>query len=103
MMAPLFEQLTQARTDAPRALLVGLMHHPLESDKSGEPATNTDAMLMNASTMRDAIVLLSGHVHSAGWKISQQQGSTFLLISASTPTKPEESRYPDTSRGFSLI
>jgi predicted MPP superfamily phosphohydrolase len=100
-VASLFDDLRTLKRDAPDALIVGLMHHPLMGDE--ECIANAPVFRRNLTKELGTIVLLTGHVHAAGCSVITGDGSGFLQIIGSTFSKLALKRPEDSQRGFNLI
>ena len=101
-IANLFDDLHRLRRDAPEALVVGLMHHPLAH--SDEPIVNADAFRRALSAEIGSIVLLTGHVHTQGADlISSANMPRILQIGSSTFTLEARKRPEESLRGFTMI
>jgi hypothetical protein len=100
--ARLFEEIADLQRDAPDALVVGLMHHPL--DQSEECIVNAMEFKRNITDTTGSIVLLTGHVHedtTTLTAIGPRPG--VLQIASSTFTLTASKRPEDSVRGFNLI
>lgn len=101
-VAGLFDDIATLKRDAPDALVVGLMHHPL--DQSDESVVNSTEFKRNIHDTIGSIILLTGHVHedtSTLTQVGQRPG--VLQIASSTFTLAATKRPEDSVRGFNLI
>jgi hypothetical protein len=101
-VAEMFRDLAQLEEDAPDALSIGLIHHPLMCSKASEQIANPDTF-RQARSNRPAIVLLTGHWHGDGYTFTGRNESVFLQLEAGTTTKGESDRPPNSVRGFNII
>jgi hypothetical protein len=102
-LASLFSAVRVHRKDASGALTIGLIHHPLYSDDAKEVLQNRGLFVKNLSDHGEDVILLCGHVHSGGYEIQEIDGVRVLELIASTITKKEEHRPPDSLRSFWLL
>ncbi len=102
-LASLFSRLRALRKDSPEAVVFGLIHHPLVSDDASEVIINQNVFIKNLTDSESGIVMLTGHVHSDACVLQQRNGVNVLEITASTMTKLEGARPPDSIRGFNMI
>jgi len=102
-VAKMFAEVRRYLDDAPKALVLGLLHHPIASGFSDDAIVNRDVFLKNLSEMSGTLVTLCGHVHADGSTLLDEGGTSMLQVAASTNTKAERNRPADTARGFNLI
>jgi hypothetical protein len=102
-LSKMFREVRGYRADAPEAVVIGLMHHPLFADEPKDVLSNRGSLLKNLSDQASDTIILSGHVHSDGYNLNEADGIRVLELAASTMTKKEEHRPPDSLRSFSLI
>lgn len=101
-MANLFSDICELKRDAPQALVVGLMHHPL--DQSDESIVNTSEFKRNIGDATGSIVLLTGHVHEEATTYTATGNRPGVLqVGSSTFTLGSADRPEDSLRGFNLI
>ncbi len=102
-LAEMFSSVADLQSDAPDALVVGLMHHPLFCEDPSEVIANPGVLYKSLSDRPSAIALLNGHFHGEACTFQDRDGIGILEITASTVTKGEKARPADTGRGFNLI
>lgn len=101
-LASLFEEICDYRSTNPKALVVGLMHHPL--DNSDETIANVADFKRNLSEATGPIVLLTGHVHEETVNLNSSGSRPDILqIGSSTFTLASRKRPEDSLRGFNMI
>ncbi|MGJ4927910.1 metallophosphoesterase family protein [Bradyrhizobium sp. HKCCYLS2038] len=102
-MASMIAEVRNLKSDAPDAIVVGLMHHPLTSSDPTEVIQNQDVFLKNLDEGLGSIVTLSGHVHANLCTLQDRSGVSFLEVTASTTRELAVHRGEDTLRGFNMI
>jgi Calcineurin-like phosphoesterase len=101
-LANLFREICELRREVPHALVVGLMHHPL--DQSDESILNAAEFKRNVTEATGSIVLLTGHVHEDATTLTATGNRPSVLqIGSSTFTLNAAKRPEDSVRGFNLI
>lgn len=100
-IAGLFADIVALKRDAPRALVVGLMHHPLEGSEQSIGNSSAFKRIIEAT---GSIVLLTGHVHEdvTSLRVDGKRPS-ILQIGSSTFTLGSKKRPEDSVRGFNVI
>lgn len=101
-MASLFAEICEIKREVPHAIVVGLMHHPL--DQSNECIINSVEFKRNISELTGSIVLLTGHVHEEATTLTANANRPGVLqIGSPTFTLASRKRPEDSLRGFNLI
>jgi hypothetical protein len=102
-LSRMFKEVRQYSSEYPEALAIGFIHHPLFADDPTEVIVNRGSFLKNLSEHQGDILILCGHVHSDHYELPEISGVRILQLTASTPTKKEAFRPPDSLRSFGLI
>ena len=102
-LANLFSAIRLHRKDAQQALTIGLIHHPLNADDPTEMLASRGSFLKGLSDQDGDVLILCGHVHSSEYGLIEIDGIRLLELTASTMTKKEKHRPPDSLRSFGLL
>jgi hypothetical protein len=102
-LANMLNEVRQHQKDAPGALRIGLIHHPLNADNPSETLRNRGSLLKGLSDQDGDVLILCGHVHSNEYGLFEIDGVRVLELTASSATKSEKYRPPDSLRSFSLL
>lgn len=101
-LANLFHEIGELKRDAPHALVMGLMHHPLDQSEDG--VVNANAFKLNVNDTTGAVLLLTGHVHEGAVTLTTSgRRPGVLQVGSSTFTLKSVKRPEDSVRGFNLI
>lgn len=101
-LANMFHEISELKRDAPHALVMGLMHHPL--DQSDDGVVNATAFRRNVNETTGAVLLLTGHVHEGAVTLTGGGNRPGILqVGSSTFTLGAVKRPEDSVRGFNLI
>ena len=102
-LANLFSAIRLHRKDAQQALTIGLIHHPLNANDPTEMLPRRGSFLKGLSDQDGDVLILCGHVHSSEYGLIEIDGIRLLELTASTMTKKEEHRPPNSPEELRTI
>lgn len=104
-LAEMFREVRAFLADAPTAVVVGMIHHPIASPTSNaDNMTNVDVFAKHLAGVRSQTVVLCGHTHDNGEaKIRDAFNSRFIEVVAPPARKAAIARREDSLRGFTVL